>query len=200
MKAVRETVVQMLILLVAGIGVAFVANAVRGDGSLKWRRNYFDKGLARRIAGSARESSDGSKVHDSGSLASEAAATQKDRVPCSYQTVTFAEVVEILDDPKRTEGLYVFVDARKDDAFEAGHIPGAIQADHYQLDDYIDNLKERVVAADKIIVYCNGGDCEDSKFMCGDLLELGVELKALFLYTGGWKEWEQKNMPVETGR
>ncbi len=199
MKTVRETVVQMLILLVAGIGVAFVANAVRGDGSLKWRRNYFDERPARRIAVSATDNSDGSMVHDSGSLASEAAATQKDRVKCSYQTVTFAEVVEIFDDPKRTEGLYVFVDARKDDAFEAGHVPGAIQADHYQLEDYIDNLKERVVAADKIIVYCNGGDCEDSKFMCGDLLELGVEPKALFLYAGGWKEWEQKNMPVETG-
>ena len=52
----------------------------------------------------------------------------------------------------------------------------------------------------KVIVYCGGGDCEDSVFMCRELLEADVPYDAIHLYVGGWEEWTAKGMPVEEGR
>ena len=54
-------------------------------------------------------------------------------------------------------------------------------------------------SAEKIVVYCSGGDCEDSLFACEDLLQAGVPFEKVFLYPGGMEEWRQMGMPVENG-
>ncbi len=118
----------------------------------------------------------------------------------AYQTMLFEEVVEIFNDPATQMGANVFIDARNDELYEEGHIPGALQADHYRLEDYIENVLAYAESADRIIVYCNGGDCEDSIYMCTDLVELDVPYDRIYLYVGGWKEWESNGQPVATGR
>src|SRR2546428_640022 len=55
-------------------------------------------------------------------------------------------------------------------------------------------------AAQQIIVYCNGGECEDSEFATVRLRdEMGVAREKLYIYAGGIKEWEQRSLPVESG-
>lgn len=119
-----------------------------------------------------------------------AAAVKKIEHP--YQEATFEDLVAMLNDPKFAQGLFVVVDARSVKEFADGHIRGAIQADHYELEDYVDVLTTRTLPADKVVVYCNGGDCEDSVFMCGDLLELGLAYEKIYLYAGGWEEWQAR--------
>lgn len=190
MGAVKRTVLEALLLGVLGLAVAFTANAGRASGSLELSKNYFDRGDDWGVDTPRRERERPPDIVSAG-----------DKHPDHpYQEVTFEQVVDIFNDPNTEMGVNLFVDARNDETYEEGHIPGAIQADHYRLEDYIDNLLDFAEAAEKIIVYCNGGDCEDSIYLCTDLMEFDVPFDSVYLYPGGWKEWTKNGMPVEKGR
>jgi rhodanese-related sulfurtransferase len=117
-----------------------------------------------------------------------------------FQEISFEEVVKAFKDPDTASGLNVFVDARNPESFESGHVPGAIHCDPYNVEPYLDDVVAAAIGASKVIVYCNGGDCEDSIFMCRELVEADVPYEAVYLYAGGWKEWSAKGMPIEEGR
>jgi rhodanese-related sulfurtransferase len=55
------------------------------------------------------------------------------------------------------------------------------------------------LTAQKIVVYCTGGECEDSEFAAIMLRDAGVPRENLFVYTGGITEWKSQGRPVETG-
>lgn len=114
-----------------------------------------------------------------------------------YQSISFNEVVAVFNDPLTRQGMNLFVDARNDDNFNEGHIPGAVQCFPFEMHLHIDEVLARANGVDKIIVYCNGGDCEDSIFTCRDLIAAGIPSESVYLYEGGWKEWAAKDMPVE---
>jgi len=210
MNAARRTVLEALILGALGVVVAITANAVRASGSIKFSKNYFDKGTGRVMAASlekparldhlspeAARGISSARLHDSSDTSAQATDREQQY---AYQVVTFDQVVAIFNDPNTAVGGNVFVDARNDREYEAGHIPGAIQADHYRLEDYIDMLLDHAESAEKIIVYCNGGNCEDSIFLCSDMLDFEIPCDKLYLYPGGWQEWTDKGMPVAKGR
>ena len=88
----------------------------------------------------------------------------------------------------------LFVDARESAFFEEGHIPRAINLPHEEI------LRAKTIGAlaDKsqpLIVYCSGGDCEDSKIVAKGLLALGHS--KISVYAGGWEEWSALGSPVE---
>ena len=215
MRPVRNAFLQTIAILAIGATVGFTANALRADGSIKPFFNYFDKSrgklapavpsggeISTQLPDSASDSIDapGSRAAPPTETKSTGAAIPTKKLDHDFKVATFEDMVDAFNDPAYEHGLFVFVDARNDEAFGQGHIPGAIQADHYQLEKYIDAVRERAVAADKVFVYCNGGECEDSIFMCGDLLEYGIAKDVLYLYEGGWKEWVARGMPVEPAR
>jgi len=149
--------------------------------------------------GTASGSSSGSSsANDSGS-------SDEGHLDHPYQTITFKEITALLDDPLTAAGLNVIVDARNEAHFADGHLPGAMLCNPYDVAKYIDNIIEgetmldRVLAAEKVVVYCGGGDCADSVFMCRELLELDVPYDAIFLYEGGWKDWTAQHGPIEKG-
>jgi rhodanese-related sulfurtransferase len=51
----------------------------------------------------------------------------------------------------------------------------------------------------KVVVYCNGGECEDSEFAAIMLRDAGVPREALFIYAGGITEWKAQRLPMEAG-
>jgi len=64
-------------------------------------------------------------------------------------------------------GLNLFIDARDEEHYVEGHIPGAIQCDPYQIERYLQNTMDRVNGVERIIVYCNGGECETASSCAG---------------------------------
>jgi 3-mercaptopyruvate sulfurtransferase SseA len=167
--AFRKTVVEVLVLGVVAFVLGAGVNAMRESGSIKWSKNYFEP-------------------------------LPKDKhSEHPYQVVTFEELAEVFGDPDRENGLYVFVDARSEEAFAEGHIEGALRCDPYSAETCIDRVLDYACGADKVIIYCNGGDCEDSIFMCRELVDAGYPIEHIALYSGGWEEWEHKAMPTATG-
>ncbi len=121
--------------------------------------------------------------------------------PADFQVVTLDEVRELFADPKNQSGQYVFVDARGDEAFEAGHVPGAVQCDYWHVGTRINAVLPRILGAEKVIVYCQVNDCEVGPGLCRALTQMvQVPWDTLYLYKGGWEEWVAAKLPIETGR
>jgi len=109
------------------------------------------------------------------------------------------EVVQLFRDVRYEQGLVVFVDARDDAHYQAGHIPGAWQFNHYRAENYLDAVLPVCLNAQQVVVYCTGGECEDSEFAAIMLRDAGVPGEKLFVFTGGFTEWAGNKLPVETG-
>lgn len=113
------------------------------------------------------------------------------------QSVNDQRAAELHADPGYALQRIVFIDARDDKHYEQGHIPGAFQFDHYRADNYFPTVLPVCLTAETIVVYCNGGNCEDSEFAAVTLHQAGVPKEKLFVYVGGMTEWERKGRPVE---
>jgi len=109
------------------------------------------------------------------------------------------DVVALFNDPLYNENTYVFVDARDDQNYTHGHIPGALQLDRLHIERYIDQVWPFCQQALKVVAYCNGGDCEDSKYAAIELLNRGLPPDRVFVYPGGMTEWKEADLPVERG-
>jgi len=51
----------------------------------------------------------------------------------------------------------------------------------------------------QVVVYCTGGQCEDSEFAAIMLRDAGIQRQNLFVYPGGINEWSALKLPVELG-
>jgi rhodanese-related sulfurtransferase len=111
-----------------------------------------------------------------------------------------AEVEKLFHDPRRQEYLILFIDARDPDHFQQGHIPGAFEFYPYHPQDYLEAVLTPCQIAEQIVVYCTGGDCEDSLSAAIFLRQTATNLAGkLFIYGGGMTEWEAAGLPVESG-
>ncbi len=113
--------------------------------------------------------------------------------------ITHDKVFHLFNDKRYEEGLIIFLDARDKQHYTKGHIPGAHDFDYYQLKDYVGVIIPLCFSAEKIVVYCNGGHCEDSKLAASFLHSAGIAQEKLFVYAGGWSEWSSNNLPIEVG-
>ncbi len=95
--------------------------------------------------------------------------------------VTFVEARRAL-----AGGKPVFVDAREPDFFEEGHIAGAVNlpASEALAGGFAALPDDRRIP---LIVYCSGGDCEDSLIVAAALRQSGFTDVSVF--SGGWDEW-----------
>lgn len=109
------------------------------------------------------------------------------------------DAVSTYHDPLYASGAYIFIDARDDAHYADGHVPGAYQINHYYIERYIDAVLPVAEAALKIIVYCNGGKCEDSEFTTLELLKRGIDSSKVFVYVGGMQQWRNAQLPIERG-
>jgi len=102
-----------------------------------------------------------------------------EEMPVTYQQITQAEAKEILD----TQSGYVLVDARDQEEFVLGHIPGAIVMPYAQTGELAPSL-----LPDKnqtILIYCRSG--RRSKIAAEALAEMGYTDVREF---GGIIDWE----------
>lgn len=95
-------------------------------------------------------------------------------------------------------GLYMLLDARRPGDFAIDHLPGAKHYDPYAPAPPQELLSE-LLSAQRVIVYCNGGDCEDSETAALQLLGFGVPATSLAVFAGGYAEWTEHELPLEKG-
>jgi rhodanese-related sulfurtransferase len=92
----------------------------------------------------------------------------------------------------------VFIDGRTSAEYEQGHIKNALSIPYKEFSVKQPDEKNQVVKdlkKDQVIVcYCTGGDCEVSIDLAYELAKMGYT--KLYIYLGGYKEWENSGYPV----
>lgn len=199
MKRTALTLLEMIALLAIAATLALGSNALRRDG-LKLSKSFFQKPppttrpTTREVPPSTQQSLTTTQATQPATSAS-----QPDVKEHPFKVVTFEEALDIINDELYELDVCIFVDARNDEQFAEGHIPRAWRLDPYHSDLYIETLLPVATDAERIIIYCEGGDCEDAIFAGRELLEWGIELEKIFLYEGGIEDWEANGGPIEKG-
>lgn len=186
---------EALVVALVGICVALTANHFSPRG-IKLTRDYFPKaGATEPQPEKATEEGVGSRqVHTAEQGKAEGRIQARNLI-----SADLAEVTELFQDPRYEMEQVVFVDARSRRYYEEGHVPGAFLLDHFQPELTMGEVLPAVLAAEVVVVYCSGGECEDSEFVAVFLRDAGVPNDRLRVYVGGMNEWREAGLPVEMG-
>ena len=115
------------------------------------------------------------------------------------QLVDGGQATNLFRDARFKQNIIVFIDARDESHYQEGHIPGAYEFDPYHPDKYFAAILPICQAAEQIVVYCDGGDCDDSQTAAILLRDIGIANRKLFVYGGGITEWTNNSLSVELG-
>jgi len=190
---VKKILLEGALVAVLGAVVAFAGNALSPRG-LKLTRDYFP--AAPRSAPSTQTIAPGAGSGTSTNSEWEnlAARLKEDGIAL----IDGEKAFELFNDPRRQQGLIIFVDARNTEHFEQGHIPGAYEFDYYRYDDYLAAVVPACQNAQQVVVYCTGGKCDDSR-LAANFLGGIMPKEKIMVYGGGITEWTDKKWPVEKG-
>ena len=97
----------------------------------------------------------------------------------TYEQISGAEAKALMD----SESGYIIIDARTQEEYDEGHIPGAIMIPEYEIADRAE--KELPDKEQLILVYCRSG--RRSKIAAEELVKLGYTNVKEF---GGIIDWE----------
>ena len=97
----------------------------------------------------------------------------------NYEQISGAEAKALMD----SESGYIIIDARTQEEYDEGHIPGAILIPEYEISDRAE--KELHDKDQLILVYCRSG--RRSKIAAEELIKLGYTNVKEF---GGIIDWE----------
>jgi rhodanese-related sulfurtransferase len=203
MSTKSNILAETVVLVVVASAIGLVANTV-GPRAIKLTRDYFPTAPKPPASTPSSQAADGapSETNRSGDPPSRGANSADDPPALEHnlQAADFEQVLAWSQEMPTSGGLIVFVDARPADEYVEGHIPGALHVDHYQQDEYLPAVLDQLQAAQVIVVYCAGGDCEDSIFLSNDLIyKHGLPYEHLHLYEGGMKDWTANGRSVTKG-
>lgn len=228
MNEARRVLLESLLVAILALILALGANALNPDG-LTLKRNYFEvevmqvaaepsdasrasdpggagggsEPLEPADAGGQDEPPDSGGQDDPvepGELTAEEQDVAERLAAIGIRVITHAEVEALFNDPIYQDGAYTFVDARNDEHFVDGHIPGAFQLDHYHLERYIDEVRNAAIASLEVVVYCYGQDCTDSEIAAKHLINYGIDRSTIRVYVGGIQAWCKSGNQVERGQ
>lgn len=192
----RRIALESVIVAILGLGLGLAANLASPRG-LSLTRDYFPGGnrplLPPPVTTNATATGVGTNA------VSELQAVIARLKEKGLQPVEDGEVMRLYRDPRYELEAVVFIDARDDRHYQEGHIPGALQFDHYRPEHYLPTVLPVCQSAAIIVVYCTGGNCEDSEFAARTLQQAGVPADRLFVYAAGMNGWVAQGQPVEVG-
>jgi rhodanese-related sulfurtransferase len=82
-----------------------------------------------------------------------------------------------------------FIDARDEAEYIMGFISGSINIPYYDFESHKQKLDK------PLVTYCAGTDCDLSILLANQLIKLGY--KKVYIFFGGWLEWQNANYPIE---
>lgn len=94
----------------------------------------------------------------------------------------------------------LFLDARRSSVFAEGHIAGARSFPVWEsdIDDRVKALYEEGLDQQApVVVYCSGGNCEDSHMLAEKLYMVGFD--NVLVYRDGFPDWQKRGLAVSKG-
>ncbi|MBI2212645.1 MAG: rhodanese-like domain-containing protein [Acidobacteria bacterium] len=110
----------------------------------------------------------------------------------AYVEITNADAMQLWHEKA------IFIDARRTDVFNQGHIAGSRSMPVWEADinDRIRAFFDEVTNQQQpIVVYCSGGNCEDSHMLADKLWGAGYE--NVLVYKDGFPAWQRMGGAVE---
>lgn len=177
----------LALVVVAGIAAA-VSNALAGpERRLRWVGSYEGP-----VASPA-------AVPGPAPTAPPAAASGPGRVFAPHPDTAWLEISGE-DTAELFSRKSLFLDARRTSLYRLGHIAGARPFSVWEadVDDKVKALfTEGLDQSAPVVVYCGGGDCEDSHMLAQKLYFVGFD--NVLVYKDGFPDWETRGLPVVTG-
>ncbi len=106
--------------------------------------------------------------------------------------IELAQALELFNKKSAT-----FIDARDQWDYSESHISGAINIPEFSFSKD-DSLLKKIPKNNLLIVYCSGDDCDISKRLTKDLVELGYT--NVYVFLDGFKSWNEASLPTENGK
>jgi rhodanese-related sulfurtransferase len=94
-------------------------------------------------------------------------------------------------------GEAMFLDARAPADYAAGHIANALSLPVEEFEARYPQIAPMLSPDSKIVVYCDGTDCELSHRLAERLRQL--QYKNIRILMNGWTSWHNANYPTQTG-
>ncbi len=180
-----RTILEAVLFLALASGLGLLANAVHVAG-IDLQKDYFPQGPLE-------------VVPPEGDPEAESEAIRREIEELGFQVLDTEElhqwVLDLQDPAMGLQDTVVILDGRRRSAWEAGHVPGALSCDRYQLDRALEEL-EPVLRSPELmmaIIYCASRTCEDALFLARELVyERGLlSADQVQVFLGGWQAWEE---------
>lgn len=94
-----------------------------------------------------------------------------------------------------SEGKALFIDAREKGAFDAGHIPGAVNITPGQATGRYEEVRTMLKTGKTLIAYCYDVDCPLGADLVKELRKLGIG--GVKVMPEGWTGWMDRGYPYE---
>lgn len=92
-------------------------------------------------------------------------------------------------------GQSLFLDARRAELFERGHIAGALNLPTDEFDQRFIAMADWMPKQADIVIYCDGRSCSLGRLLTDKLATLGYTRVVIF--HDGWSGWKQRGWPME---
>lgn len=86
----------------------------------------------------------------------------------------------------------IWIDARPDDEFARGHVPGAISLNEDRWNELLPQFLEVWSPEKKIVVYCSAKSCNAAREVAERLRKEAQLPNEIRVLEGGWEEWMKK--------
>lgn len=114
------------------------------------------------------------------------------RVPALYlvQEPLRDDEVSMQAVQERWNGGVLWIDARPQEQFDVGHVPGALLLNEQKFEEQLVVHLEILQTNQKpIVVYCSAAKCDASRHVLERLKQL-LPIENAFVLKGGWKAWQ----------
>jgi rhodanese-related sulfurtransferase len=106
----------------------------------------------------------------------------------NLEMITLSDAKDLFE-----SGTALFIDSRHEYDYKQGAVRGAVNLPLSDFDAR-HSILENIPKDKKIVVYCNGEQCNSSIELAAKLTERGFTNVNIFF--GGWQEWSSAGLPV----